>query len=509
MIIDNSEFTASIDFCLFFPSTEESNGTVYIQGWLYEKRPKREQPLIEVEVNQALVASFSRDMERPDVQNQWREAPLQSGFMAYIPGADVSWLSSPLSIYCRSGLTKSEIAEVAIFDIDNLLKVPQLDKQLTAPKRIKVENLILNEKERIHRVTSLRSQPLYLIIDPSFSCQLKCPYCHGNMTREAGISLPKMEPDMVDSILERYGDTLIQAHFFNWGEPFLNKELPLFISKAHERDIWTTCSSNFSLNLTEDFLDSIILSGLDLLIVSVDGMTQAAYEKYRVGGNLELVLSNLRKLAARKAILGAENPHIRFQFLDFPWTRDQIEVARSVAMDVGANEFHVKAGCIHPPKKISASEQAAPQKTRMNRQIQDRLIQLQQAKNDSFKFFGCDHLYHQLSINSDGSVHPCCYVYEPKHTAGNILDDENCFNNAVMQSHRSVFKALDKEAVHGYDPCANCWILGDQEAKGHKESTISFQPAFEMIVKQPLGDFINTRTDNWLASIKQLVRNAF
>jgi radical SAM protein with 4Fe4S-binding SPASM domain len=490
--INSLEVTGNVDFCIFFPDTENIGGTIYVQGWLYEKGPGVGFPLIEAECNGIAIASFHCDMERPDVQNALDDAPLNSGFMAYIPVADRSCLSAPMSIYYRSGTTKLKITDRSVFNIDNLLEAPDLINALTSRQNKRLQNLILNEKERIHKARSLRSKPLYLIIDPSFACQLRCPYCHGDMVREAGVALPMIKEDMVDAILAKYGETLIQAHFFNWGEPLLNKKFPSLVRKAHECDIWTTSSTNFSLNLSDDFIDSIILSGLDLLIVSVDGTTQETYEKYRMGGNLQLVLSNIEKLVERRRILGSRTPEVRFQFLDFPWTHAQIGEARAIATNMGVDEFHVKGGCIHPRKQlVNLTSGQNKIKSEMAKDIQANFLKLKREKRDNFKFFGCDHLYHQLSINSDGSVHPCCYVYETGHTMGHVEDEGDCFNNEMMQASRDVFYNLHEGDVYGHDPCVNCWIVGDGEAKGHKESTISFQPAFEMIVRKPLNHFIS------------------
>lgn len=491
--IDGLGITGNVDFCIFFPDVEKPGGTVYVQGWLYEKEPGGKPLLIEAEADSKVIASFRCDVERLDVQSVYKDAPSHSGFMAYIPVEDRSCLISPLSIHYKSGTTKLKIADRSVFNIDNLPDSPELSYALTPRQRKRLQNLILNEKERIHKARFLKSTPLYLIIDPSFACQLQCPYCHGNMVREAGVTLPAMREDMVDTILAKYGETLLQAHFFNWGEPLLNSKFPLFVKKAHEYDIWTTSSTNFSLKLSEEFIDSIILSGLDLLIVSVDGTTQETYEVYRVGGNLQLVLNNLEMLVERRKILGSRTPEIRFQILDFPWTHAQIEEARAIATDIGVDEFHAKGGCIHPRMKlVNLTRSRNTKKVLMAEGYQTNFLRLQKEKKDNHKFFGCDHLYHQMSINSDGSVHPCCYVYEPGHSVGHILEDDDCFNSEMIQSSRGVFHNIEEGEIYGHDPCVNCWILGDQEAKGHKESTISFQPAFEMIVKRPLNHFIRS-----------------
>jgi len=80
---------------------------------------------------------------------------------------------------------------------------------------------------------------------------------------------------------------------FNWGEPFLNKNLLYMVRALSERGIKSHLDSNLSLR---DFSDreaqEIVRSGLFSLFASIDGVTQESYEKYRVGGNVERALGN-------------------------------------------------------------------------------------------------------------------------------------------------------------------------------------------------------------------------
>jgi hypothetical protein len=51
--------------------------------------------------------------------------------------------------------------------------------------------------------------------------------------------------------------------------------------------------------------EGIVMSGLDLAILSIDGTTQDIYEKYRRKGDLGLVFENVKKLVAAKKKLGS------------------------------------------------------------------------------------------------------------------------------------------------------------------------------------------------------------
>ena len=58
--------------------------------------------------------------------------------------------------------------------------------------------------------------------------------------------------------------------------------------------------------------EAVVRSGLDTMIVSLDGVTQDVYEQYRVAGRLDRVLDNLRLLVETKRRLGVETPYLEW-----------------------------------------------------------------------------------------------------------------------------------------------------------------------------------------------------
>ena len=59
-------------------------------------------------------------------------------------------------------------------------------------------------------------------------------------------------------------------------------------------------SSNMSVQLDDAAIEELVRSGLDTIMLSLDGATQATYQEYRRNGNLAVALDNLRRLVAAK-----------------------------------------------------------------------------------------------------------------------------------------------------------------------------------------------------------------
>ena len=109
------------------------------------------------------------------------------------------------------------------------------------------------------------------------------------------VNKPITKNDLFKKIIDEMKDYVLQLSLQNWGEATLVKELPEMIKYASNNGIFTRLSTNFSIKYDNNFFNQLIKSGLGILVIDLDGTDQATYEKYRVSGNLELVLENTRK----------------------------------------------------------------------------------------------------------------------------------------------------------------------------------------------------------------------
>jgi len=81
--------------------------------------------------------------------------------------------------------------------------------------------------------------------------------------------------------MDEVGDYVFFLDLFNWGEPLLDPNLEELVRIASARRIVTNVSSNLSLPLSDERIESLVKSGLCQLVVSLDGTSQETYQNYR------------------------------------------------------------------------------------------------------------------------------------------------------------------------------------------------------------------------------------
>lgn len=215
----------------------------------------------------------------------------------------------------------------------------------TVAKALTLKSLnICLAKYHFHaRSTIVQSRPFGLLADPSNMCQLECPGCvHSPGPKELQLfDWPKgtLSEDRFFEMLKFYGPTAIGVDFFNYGEPLLNLKTPKYIRQAKRLLLRTSVSTSLSIRRFDP--EAYVESGLDFMILSIDGATQSVYERFRRKGNLELVLDNVRKLVEAKRKLRKCLPLLSWNFLAFEHNVHEIPHARRLARKIGVDEFRV------------------------------------------------------------------------------------------------------------------------------------------------------------------------
>ena len=306
-------------------------------------------------------------------------------------------------------------------------------------------------------------------IDTTNICQLKCPLCHtglGTIHRDKGI----MHFDTYTKTIDQIKDYCVWLSLYSWGEPFLNRRIHDFVAYAHENRIATIMSTNLNKPLSPEMAENIIKSGLDVMIVSVDGVTQEVYEKYRVGGRLDRVLDNLKLLVQKKRELGYATPHIEWQFIVMRQNEHQMEEAKQLAVDIGVDAVIFKnVDFPHGMNDDKEAERWLPQ------QQPDYL-----RENPFFKPYQedgqrCWRLWRSAVVNWDGGLAPCCYLTDKAEDFGEVTNSsiKEIWNNENYTAARGLFD-------EGYKPdkwvgCLSCSVyLGSRAAR--KRGPVALQP---------------------------------
>jgi len=284
--------------------------------------------------------------------------------------------------------------------------------------------------------------PTSINLEPTNNCNLKCPLCPsgtGKLKYKKGVMSFESYKIIIDKI-----PTLNELLLFNWGEPFLNPYIFDMVKYAKENQIKTTIDSNFSFKRNDKFFENIVLSGLDKLILSIDGASQESYKKYRIGGDFELVLSNIIKLVKVKERFNSLLPDIIWNFIINKYNEAEIIEAKKMAIDIGINFNTAKIGLSDDLPDLDFEECIEDRKRSWLpnniKHIKDHYIGEHRYPLYKTK---CIQLFKTTIINHNGKVFPCCWVTNEINSFGDILKESfyKIWNNDKYQHSRSLFNS--------------------------------------------------------------------
>jgi radical SAM protein with 4Fe4S-binding SPASM domain len=288
--------------------------------------------------------------------------------------------------------------------------------------------------------------PMSISFEPTTSCNLRCPECPSGLrsfTRPTGMLDPEFFKKQIDEI---HKDLLYLIFYFQ-GEPYLHKNFLELVKYASTKRIYTATSTNAHY-LNDDNAKKTVESGLDRLIISIDGTTQEVYEQYRKGGKLEKVIEGTRNIIRWKKALKSRTPHVIFQFLVVKPNEHQIEEVIQLAEETGVDEVAFKTAQIYDYEhgnplipsldKYSRYEKSADGKYRIKNKLLNH----------------CWKMWHSCVITWDGMVVPCCFDKDAWHKMGNLNNHslKEIWNNGEYRQFRaSVLRSRSE-----IEMCRNC-----------------------------------------------------
>ena len=291
-----------------------------------------------------------------------------------------------------------------------------------------------------------RGLPIAISIEPTTSCNLRCPECPSGLrsfTRPTGMLPEKLFKQTIDEL----ADTLLYLIFYFQGEPYLHPKFLDLVKYASKKGIYTATSTNAHY-LTDITAKQTIESGLDRMIISIDGTTQEVYEQYRVGGNLDKVIEGTKKIVHWKKALKSKTPHIIFQFLVVKPNEHQLEDVKLMAKELGVDEVAFKTAQIYDYENGSSLIPTIDKYARYE-QKSDGKYQIKNKLLDN-----CWKMWHSCVITWDGLVVPCCFDKDAEYRMGDL---KNKTFKQVWQSepYQEFRKSLTNTRAE-IEMCKNC-----------------------------------------------------
>jgi len=198
-------------------------------------------------------------------------------------------------------------------------------------------NIILQLLSKQLRLESTLGIPYSLVVEPASVCNLNCLTCPAGQNRKM-CSPAVLRMEDYKKTIDLIGEYLTFIQMWSWGEPCLHPQLAEMIAYARSRGIVVITSTNAHFLNDEEQVTKLVNSGLNELILAVDGTTQEVYEKFRPGGDLQVILTGIRNLVRIKQEQGTTTPRLHMRMVINPFNEEQkddfLELARELGVDV-------------------------------------------------------------------------------------------------------------------------------------------------------------------------------
>jgi MoaA/NifB/PqqE/SkfB family radical SAM enzyme len=192
-------------------------------------------------------------------------------------------------------------------------------------------------------------------------------------------------------------------------------------------------------------------------------MSQEKYERTRVGGRLDVVLTNLERILAIRRDLQRGLPRVEVQFIKYQHNADELDDAAAWCEERGVDQFTSYWGHLHNYTDLSPGnyEVLAP---KINRRVPQ-----------------CTWPYFSMQIKYDGDVIPCCYYRHGEQYSGVASDSRvvgNVFESSIWEiwnspEYRALRRLVARPELAREEPelnetfCDGCPTIFETDAASH------------------------------------------
>lgn len=289
--------------------------------------------------------------------------------------------------------------------------------------------------------------PVSISFEPTTSCNLRCPECPSGLrafTRPTGM----LKNDFFKQTIDQLYKDLFYLVFYFQGEPYLNPDFLEMVKYATKKKIYTATSTNAHY-LTDENAKRTVESGLDRLIISIDGTTQEVYQQYRVGGKLDKVIKGAENIVKWKKEMNSKKPFVIFQFLVVKPNEHQIAEVKALAEKIGVDDVWLKTAQVYDYENDPHQLIPTIEKYSRYKKNEEGVVQFKNKLENH-----CWRLWHATVISWDGLVVPCCFDKDATHKLGSLKDKS--FKEVWQSDEYVKFRRDILQSRKNIDICANC-----------------------------------------------------
>jgi MoaA/NifB/PqqE/SkfB family radical SAM enzyme len=292
-------------------------------------------------------------------------------------------------------------------------------------------------------------QIIRISIDASTICQLHCPECSTTkgIIKTGIVGSGFLKYENYKTIIER-NTSIKQIELSNWGEIFLNPEIESIIEYSFLKGIKLTAGNGTNFNKVDDStLESLVKYKFGYLNISIDGATKVTYSKYRIGGNFEQVISNIRRLNYYKSKYKSQYPKLSWQFIIFGHNEHELPKIKELCRELNM---------VFNPKLNYSVFSPVVNKEFVRKESGLGVATREEFKEKHKKLYKrpCCQFWYSPQINWDGKLLGCCV--NKWISLGNVFENglSNCLISNLYKRTISVLEG--KDLISNDLPCFHC-----------------------------------------------------
>jgi hypothetical protein len=307
----------------------------------------------------------------------------------------------------------------------------------------------------------MKIKPQKIRLEASSFCQLRCPSCP-TTTRAIHPAVGSGFLKLSDfQKLIANNSFVREIELSNYGEIFLNPELPAIIRCAHENGVVLRADNGVNLNHAKpEVLEALVKYRFASMNCSIDGASQETYEKYRVRGNFHNVMENIRAINRFKREYSSELPLLNWQFVVFGHNEHELETARTLAAELGMTftpklSWDAEISPVQDKDKIRVVAGAASR------------AEFKEKRGEDYAAAICHQLWDAPQINWDGKVLGCCRNFWGDFGTGAFEGGIiAAANGEKMRAARAMLLGKNPSSPPRADiPCTTCEIYLDMATR--------------------------------------------
>lgn len=298
-------------------------------------------------------------------------------------------------------------------------------------------------------------------IDASTICQLRCDGCGFQKSNGRELGYGFLSFENFKAVIDK-NPNIKRVELSNYGEIFLNPDLIRIMEYAHKKNVLLEAAMGVNFNtVSDEQIKALVDYKFNFLSFSIDGASQETYSKYRIRGNFDKVIENVKKIQNYKRGCNSEHPKLQWQFVLNSYNENEVLEAKQKAKELGIP-------IVFKLNFIRSYEPKDPERLKKETGLSEV------TRKEYFEKHGvpylnddCLQVFYDPQFNFDGAILGCCRN-EWQYFKANLFTDglEACLQDRGFKDMKKFLLSRNPNPKkYGELPCIKCDLWKERATK--------------------------------------------